>query len=226
MLKATPQLRAINCTLQNAVAEKGAWWGARWYAGLVLKAQAQPFAPRLQLRNSASLRISAKSIAPCRMHLQKKLCGGLRGAKWGWCLKQLRTTAKAIAACRMHRRKSCVVGCDVFLLIASLSLRNSAFRSLRKINCILQNAVAGKGAWWVARWYASHPQLRKSNCKLQNARVEKGAWWGAGCYEGFARKALSSNCFAIAMQHRIRPSAKSIAFANALAEKGAWWGAM
>ena len=26
---------------------------------------------------------SAKSIAPCRMHLQKKVHGGLRGDKWG-----------------------------------------------------------------------------------------------------------------------------------------------
>jgi len=29
------------------------------------------------------IRSAAKSIAPCRMHLQKKLHGGLRGEKWG-----------------------------------------------------------------------------------------------------------------------------------------------
>jgi len=37
-------LRKINCSLQNALVEKGAWWVAGWYAGLALKAQAPPFA--------------------------------------------------------------------------------------------------------------------------------------------------------------------------------------
>jgi len=35
--KATPQHRKINCTLQNAVAEKAAWWAAGCYAGLAPK---------------------------------------------------------------------------------------------------------------------------------------------------------------------------------------------
>jgi len=41
--------------------------------------------PRLQLR----IRITAKSIAPCRMQLQKKLRGGLRCATLGLAPKSL-----------------------------------------------------------------------------------------------------------------------------------------
>jgi len=32
-----PQLRKINCSLQDALAEKAAWWAARCYAGLASK---------------------------------------------------------------------------------------------------------------------------------------------------------------------------------------------
>jgi len=61
---ATPQNQA-NCN-----AQKFAWWAAMWHAGLVpksllkVRAQVQSL-PRLQLR----FRSSAKSIAPCRMHV-------------------------------------------------------------------------------------------------------------------------------------------------------------
>ncbi|MGB7531902.1 MAG: hypothetical protein WA977_02840 [Halobacteriota archaeon] len=40
------QFRKINCTLQNAVAAKAAWWAARWHAGLAPKAPAVP--PRIE----------------------------------------------------------------------------------------------------------------------------------------------------------------------------------
>ena len=58
------------------------------------------------------IRNSAKSIAACKLHLQKKLHGGLRCEKRGWHLKY----------------KSCTQILDFkpFLLIASLSPRNSA----------------------------------------------------------------------------------------------------
>jgi len=36
-LQLRAQLRKINCTLQNALAEKAAWWAARWHAGLAPK---------------------------------------------------------------------------------------------------------------------------------------------------------------------------------------------
>ena len=56
--QATPcedrQLRKINCTFAIALAKKFAWWAAMCYKGLVPNVQAPPFAPRLQLRNSAS----------------------------------------------------------------------------------------------------------------------------------------------------------------------------
>jgi len=60
---AAPQNQA-NCNVQKA-----AWWAARCYARLVLKAlSSNCFATSLLLYR---YRITAKSIAPCRMHLQK-----------------------------------------------------------------------------------------------------------------------------------------------------------
>jgi len=91
--------------------------------------------PRLARIGSA-----AKSIAPCRMHLQKNqlknLHGGLRGAMRGWCTKSLlkvkvqvqsqprhqlriRTSAKSS---KLQRPKICMVGCDVISGVASKSL--------------------------------------------------------------------------------------------------------
>jgi hypothetical protein len=85
-------------------------------------------------------------------------------------------TATAAPQNQLHlanctRRKICVVGCDVARGVLHAS--NSAFRSLRKINCSLQNALVEKAVWCVAMCYASHPPLRKINCTLQKARAEK-----------------------------------------------------
>ena len=74
-------------------------------------------APLLQLR----IRSSAKSIAACRMHLQKKLHGVLRGDMRGTpriptslLLYRYRCSAKSIAACKLQSpKKICMVGCDV-----------------------------------------------------------------------------------------------------------------
>jgi len=86
-----PQPRKINCTLQNAVVEKAAWWAARCYAGLALKAYIEPAtfrsSPTVAMMPQLRIRTSAKSIAACRMHLQKKVHGVLRCEKRGWCPK-------------------------------------------------------------------------------------------------------------------------------------------
>ena len=52
--------RKINCSLQIAVAAKGAWWAVMCYVKLRLRCKVAP-----QLR----FLCSAKSIAACRMHL-------------------------------------------------------------------------------------------------------------------------------------------------------------
>ena len=101
-----PPLRKINCTFTNCSRRKirlkicmvgcdvicGVLhaFQLRYFStatqlrfALRLRHSAPPFAPRLQLR----VRSTAKSIAPCRMHVQKKLHGGLRGEKRGWHLK-------------------------------------------------------------------------------------------------------------------------------------------
>ena len=60
-------------------------------------------------------RHTAKSIAACRVQLQKKLLkdlhGGVRGGKRGWRLKQPPQKQLPLAEC--NRLKICVVGCDV-----------------------------------------------------------------------------------------------------------------
>jgi len=58
-LKIIPQLRKINCTLQNALAEKAAWWAAGWYAGLVAKSLL-----KVRLMCKASHASSSASAAP------------------------------------------------------------------------------------------------------------------------------------------------------------------
>jgi len=59
------QRRKINCTLQNALAEKAAWWGAMCYAGLAAKSlDFKPFlliAP-LSLRHSTSAAPQKKQL--------------------------------------------------------------------------------------------------------------------------------------------------------------------
>jgi len=69
------------CRMQ--LQKKNAWWAAMCYAGLHLKvcsklgSGAKPATPCL-----ARIGSTAKSIAACRMQLQKKLHGGLRAAMW------------------------------------------------------------------------------------------------------------------------------------------------
>ena len=48
-----------------------------------MRHSAPPFAPRLQLRNTAT----AASAKSSKLHPPKNSHGGLRGATWGWCLK-------------------------------------------------------------------------------------------------------------------------------------------
>ena len=66
-----------------------------------MRHSAPPFAPLLQLR----IRSTAKSIAPCRMHLQKNqlknLRGGLRCATRGWHLKSLYSVLKYEACLKL-----------------------------------------------------------------------------------------------------------------------------
>ena len=86
---ATPQnqLQLAECTCR-----KGCMVGCEVICGgLQLKVRsklglgAKPATPCL-----ARIGTPAKSIAPCRMQLQKKkVHGGLRGEKWGWYLKSL-----------------------------------------------------------------------------------------------------------------------------------------
>jgi len=117
-----PQRRKINCSLQNARAEKAAWWAAGCYAAF-------------------RIRTSAKSIAPCRMHLQKKLLKNLHGGA-AMCYAGLvpKSLLKVRVGCKaghalpcedrqppqnqLHSRrkislKICTVGCDVICGVAS-----------------------------------------------------------------------------------------------------------
>ncbi len=105
-------LRKINCTLQNAPAEKAAWWAAGWHAGLALKsllkvrlmckfgdAEERAAFRSTHSRCSALLRNSAHSASaqPLLRLLQLRY----------------RSSAKSIAFANCTCRKSCVVGCDV-----------------------------------------------------------------------------------------------------------------
>ena len=95
-----PQRRKINRILQNAVA-KFAWWAAMCYVGLVAKSllkvraqvQSRPRQRTCGIRSTICstpptpllrYRISAKSIAPCKLQSPKNCAGGLRGATGGW----------------------------------------------------------------------------------------------------------------------------------------------
>ncbi len=117
---------------------------------------------------------SAKSIAPCRMHLQKKLHGVLRCAKWGWCTKSLLKVRLRCKAGHAEERAA-------FYSIP-LHASNSATPLLqhRKINCTLQNALVEKAAWWAAMCYAAfhsaprhQPRIRSSakSSKLQRPKI-------------------------------------------------------
>jgi hypothetical protein len=75
-------------------------------------------------------RITAKSIAACRMHLQKKLRGGLRGATRGW---QLKIRSKLGLGAKHATPKN---------------VRHSASATQNQLR--LAECIAEKAAWWAA----------------------------------------------------------------------------
>jgi len=147
-----PQHRKINCTLQNAVVEKAAWWAAMCHVGYSthsnfasaalqnqlhsanctrrkvcgdgLRCDTRGWRLKPQLHHLLRIRSAAKSIAPCGMHVQKKLHGGLRGD-----MRKVRLRCKA---CRAEERA------------AFRSTPTTPLPHLRKINCTLATAPAEK----------------------------------------------------------------------------------
>ena len=92
-----PQLRKINCALQNALVEKGAWWAAMCYAGLppksLLKVRlrckaghakehaAFYSAPRLQLRSASASPQNQLHLAECTCRKSCMVCCDATTAK-------------------------------------------------------------------------------------------------------------------------------------------------
>jgi len=88
-LRQLHSLRKINCTLQNAVAEKAAWWAARCYAGLVaksllkvrLRCKAGHAAERAAFRSTICSTHSAVPLRKINCSLQNALV-----EKAAWCV--------------------------------------------------------------------------------------------------------------------------------------------
>jgi len=78
------------------------------YAGLapksLLKVRLRCKACHAEERAAFRFRSTAKSIAPRKLHLQKKLHGGLRCAKWGWHIRQPPQNQLQLAECTCKKK--------------------------------------------------------------------------------------------------------------------------
>jgi len=72
-------LRKINCTLQNALVAKAAWWAAGCYAGLVAKARST----------------HSNSAPPSAAPQNQANCNAQKFARWGTCNILFRSTIRS-----------------------------------------------------------------------------------------------------------------------------------
>jgi len=114
-----PQLRKINCTLQNALAEKAAWWAAEWYAGLAPESLL-----KVRLRRKAG-------------HAKERAAFRFSPAIYSASHSASATPQNQLHLAECTCRKRCMVGCDVRsgVLHASNSATASPQNQLQFINC-------------------------------------------------------------------------------------------